>query len=150
MMPNDPKGAMGHSQNQIDEPANLREQDFAAALLSVGAVADREMVCRTQRRLREQAMEIAEQRKRARHAIGLAILGFSLLLLLLTPVIWSSFHLAKGWDVKDFETLFMCTLGWLFPVTLIGLVLALPRMRGGRGTRRLDHRLESRLGSIVR
>lgn len=150
MMPNDPKGAMGHSQNQIDEPANLREQDFAAALLSVGAVADREMVCRTQRRLREQAMEIAEQRKRARHAIGLAILGFSLLLLLLTPVIWSSFHLAKGWDVKDFETLFMCTLGWLFPVTLIGLVLALPRMRGGRGARRLDHRLESRLGSIVR
>lgn len=150
MMPLDLKDAMRPSQGQTEQPADLREQDFAAALLSVGAVADREMVCRTQRRLREQAMEIAEQRKRARRAVGLAILGFSLLLLLLTPVVYTSFHLAKGWDIKDFETLFMCTLGWLFPVTLIGLVLALPRMRGGRGTRHLDHRLDARLGSIVR
>lgn len=134
----------------VSEQPKIAERDFAAALLSVGGVANRNMVCRAQRLVREQSIELAEQRRRARHAVGLTILGFSLLLLVLTPVVWSSFHLANGWNLKGYETLLMCTIGWLFPVTLIGLVLAFPRMRANRGARRLDHRLDSRLGSIVR
>ena len=134
------------------ESANspLREEDFSAALLGVGAVADRTMVRRTQRRVREQAFDMAERRKRARHGIGLTILAFSLLLLVLTPVIWSGFHLAQGWDFADFEAQSMYTIGWLFPVTMIGLILACLRMRAGRGTRRIDHRVGSRLDSLVR
>lgn len=141
------------SQPAIDSgmpPADLQEQDFASALLSVGAVADRALVCRTQRRVREQATEIAEQRQRVRHAVGLAILGFSLLLLVLTPVIWSSFHLASDRSFTDFESQSLYVIGWLFPVTLIGLILAFLRMRAGRGSRRIDHRMDSRLGSMVR
>lgn len=138
--------------NSGAEPAGiaLREQDFSAALLGVGAVADRVMVRRTQRLVREQAGEMAERRKRVRHGIGLTILAFSLLLLVLTPVIWSGVHLAPGWDFADFEAQSMYTLGWLFPVTLIGLVLACLRMRAGRGARRIDHRVDSRLDSLVR
>ncbi len=132
------------------ESAPLQEHDFAAALLSVGGVADRAMVCRTQRRVREQALELAERRRRARHGIGLTILAFSLLLLVLTPVIWSGFHLQQGWDFTDFETQSMYMIGWLFPVTLVALVLACLRMRTGRGTRRIDHRVSSRLDSLVR
>lgn len=130
--------------------APLREEDFSSALLGVGAVADRTMVRRTQRRVREQAIDMAERRQRARHGIGLTILAFSLLLLVLTPVLWSGFHLAQGWNFADFETQSMYTIGWLFPVTLIGLVLACLRMRAGRGSRRLDQRVGSRLDSLVR
>ena len=64
------------------------EQEMAAALLAVGGVADRAMVCRAQRLVREQAVEIAERRRRVRHGIGITILGFSLLFLVLTPVFW--------------------------------------------------------------
>ena len=132
-------------------PANLQEQDFANALLSVGGVADRVMVSRAQRRVREHCIDMTEQRQRARHAIGLAILGFSLLLLVLTPVVWGGFHLADGWRYftdSDMQSMYM--IGWLFPVTLIALVLGCIRMRAGRGTRRIDHRVGSRLGSLVR
>lgn len=126
------------------------EKDFATALQSVGAVAGRAMVCRTQRLVREQAIEAAAHRNRVRRAVGLAILGFSLLLLVLTPVVWSSIHLASGWHFTDVESQSMYVLGWIFPVTLVGLVLAFLRMRVGRGTRRIDHRVETRLGSLVR
>jgi peptidoglycan biosynthesis protein MviN/MurJ (putative lipid II flippase) len=154
MTPGDAKDPIANPTQSIADAAahafDLEEQDFAAALLSVGAVADAVMVCRTQRRVREQSMEAAELRQRLRHAIGLAILGFSLLLLVLTPVVWSSFHLARGWDFADVESQSMYVIGWLFPVTLVGLVLACLRMRAGRGTRRIDHRMDSRLGSMVR
>jgi hypothetical protein len=135
----------------MDSP--LREEQFAAALLSVGGVADPSMVCRTQRLVREHAMEIAERRRRARHGIGLAILGFSLLLLVLTPVIWGGLHLEldDGWqDFTDFDIQSTYMVVWLFPVTLVGLVLGCIRMRAGRGTRRIDHRVSSRLDSLVR
>jgi hypothetical protein len=135
--------------NLTELPA-LQEQDFTTALHSVGAVADRSMVCRTQRRVREQTLEIAERRRRARHGIGLTILAFSLLLLVLTPVVWSGFHLQQGWEFTDFEAQSMYMIGWLFPVTLVGLVLGCLRMRAGRGTRRIDHRVGSRLDSLVR
>lgn len=128
----------------------LPEREFAAALLTVGGVAGSAMVCRTQRRVREQALEMAERRQRARYGIGLTILGFSLLLLMLTPVIWGGFHLEQGWDFTDFEAQSMYMIGWLFPVTLVGLVLGCLRMRSGRGTRRIDHRISSRLDSLVR
>ncbi len=128
----------------------MQERDFAAALLSVGGVADRAMVCRTQRRVREQALEIAERRRRARHGIGLTILGFSLLLLVLTPVVWSGFHLQQDWDFADFEMQSMYVIGWLFPVTLVALVLGCLRMRTSRGARRIDHRVSARLDSLVR
>lgn len=146
-------GMAAASQLQSAPPATspLQEQDFANALLSVGAVADRAMVCRTQRRVREQAIEMMERRQRARHAIGLAILGFSLLLLVLTPVVWSGVHFEQGWrHFADSEMQSMYMIGWLFPVTMVGLVLGCLRMRGGRGTRRIDHRVDSRLGSLVR
>ncbi|MHB8302908.1 MAG: hypothetical protein ACYDC6_08750 [Acidobacteriaceae bacterium] len=131
--------------------ASLQEQDFSSALLTVGGVADRAMVCRTQRRIREQAMESAERRQRARHGIGLTILGFSLLLLVLTPVVWSGVHFQQGWQhFADSEMQSMFMIGWLFPVTLAGLVLGFLRMRAQRGTRRIDHRMDSRLGSLVR
>ncbi len=128
----------------------LQETDFAAALLGVGAVAGRAMVCRTQRRVREQAIELADRRRRMRHGIGLTILGFSLLLLVLTPVVWGGFHLEEGWNFTDFETQSMYMIGWLFPVTLVALVLGCLRTRGGRGARRIDHRVGARLDSLVR
>lgn len=135
-----------------DNPMNaaFAERDFADALQSVGAVAGRAMVCRTQRLVREQAIEAAAHRNRVRRAVGLAILGFSLLLLVLTPVVWSIIHLASGWHFTDVESQSMYVLGWLFPVTLAGLVLAFLRTRIGRGTRRIDHRIDSRLGSMAR
>ena len=135
---------------QINAIDNIAEHDIAAALLAVGGVADRAMVCRTQRRVREQALAMAERRRRARHGIGLTILAFSLLLLVLTPVVWSSFHLPAGWDFTDFDAQSMVMIGWLFPVTLVALILGCLRVRGGRGTRRIDHRVTSRLDSLVR
>lgn len=132
------------------ETAPFTESEFAATLLAVGGVADRAMVCRTQRRVREQSIEMAERRRRARHGIGLTILGFSLLLLVLTPVVWGGFHMEQGWAFTDFESQSMCMIGWLFPVTLVALVLGCLRMRAGRGTRRIDHRVGSRLDSLVR
>jgi|GEM_PF-6112971 len=127
-----------------------QEREIAAALLTVGGVADRAMVCRTQRRVREQALEMAERRSRARYGIGLTILAFSLLLLALTPVLWSGFHLQQGLNFTDFDTQSFYMIGWLFPVTLVALVLGCMRMRSGRGTRRIDHRVSSRLDSLVR
>lgn len=133
------------------EASALYEEDFASALMSVGGVADGAMVRRSQRIVREQALEIVERRRRARHAIGLAILGFSLLLLVLTPVLWGEFHLEEGWQhFTDSAMQSMYVIAWLFPVTLAGLLLALLRMRGDRGARRIDHRLDSRLDSMVR
>jgi hypothetical protein len=128
----------------------LEESEFTAALFAVGGVADRAMVCRTQRLVREHAIEMKERRRRARHGIGLTILGFSLLLLVLTPVVWGGFHLATGWAFTDCEAQSMYMIGWLFPVTLVGLVLGCMRMRAGQGNRRIDHRVGSRLDSLVR
>jgi len=143
--------SLPNSQYTAQDSTLLQEQEFAAALSCVGGVADRTTVCRAQRRVREQAMEIAERRQRVRHGIGLAILGFSLLLLVMTPVIWSGFHFEQGWQhFADSEMQSMYMIGWLFPVTLIALVLGFLRMRAQRGTRRIDHRMDSRLGSIVR
>ena len=142
---------VGVSTGLVTSP--LVERDIAAALLVVGGVADPAMVCHTQRLVREHAIEMAERRSRARHGIGLTILGFSLLLLVLTPVIWGGFHLEvdDGWQsLTDFDMQSMYMIGWLFPVTLAGLVLGCVRMRTGRGTRRIDHRVNSRLDSLVR
>ena len=132
------------------QPLAAQERELAAALLSVGGVADRAMVCRTQRRVREQALEMAERRSRARYGIGLTILAFSLLLLVLTPVLWSGFHQQQGLNFTDFDSQSLYVIGWLFPVTLVALVLGCMRMRSGRGTRRIDHRVSSRLNSLVR
>ena len=129
----------------------MREQDFAAALLAVGGVADRAMVCRVQRNVREQALEMTERRQRLRHSIGLTILGFSLLLLVLTPVFYSCVHLE---DSPDFEMQFVYLIGWLFPITLMALILVFMRARTSdarkAGMRQIDHRVTSRLGSMVR
>lgn len=129
----------------------MQEQNFAAAFLSVGGVADRAMVCRVQRNVREQAIQMAERRQRLRHSIGLTILGFSLMLLLLTPVLYSWAHMDGD---ASFEMQYVYVIGWLFPVTLATLVLALMRSRTGdtrrAGTRQIDHRVTSRLGSMVR
>ncbi|MEO6830084.1 MAG: hypothetical protein ABI164_09765 [Acidobacteriaceae bacterium] len=132
------------------EPSAFQEKDYAVMLLCVGGVADRAMVCRTQRRVREQMLESAERRSRARYGVGLTILAFSLLLLVLTPVVWGGFHLEQGWSFTDFDTQSMYMVGWLFPATLVALVLGCLRMRNGRGTRRIDHRVTSRLDSLVR
>ena len=127
------------------------EQQLAAALLAVGGVADRAMVCRAQRLVREQAVEIAERRRRIRHGIGITILGFSLLFLVLTPVFWSGMQMLL--DPKNFpasELQFVYVIAWLFPVTLVTLFLVFLRTRNGGGTRRIDHRVTSRLDSMVR
>ena len=142
--------AMGNPGVRGVEPLAAQERELAAALLSVGGVADPAMVCRAQRRVREQALEMAERRSRTRHGIGLTILAFSLLLLALTPVLWSGFHLQQGLNFTDFDSQSFYMIGWLFPVTLVALVLGCMRMRNGRGTRRIDHRVSSRLDSLVR
>ena len=158
MMKNDP-AVPGLQASKLEKDAAnapdttpLQEQDVAAALLAVGGVADRTMVCRVQRCVREQALEMAEHRQRIRHSIGLTILGFSLLALVLTPVIWSCVHMEGG---SGLDMQFVYMMGWLFPVTLMALVLVLMRtrpdgaMRRG-GARQIDHRVASRLGSMVR
>ncbi len=144
-------GPLGKSDSAVAGLSPLLEQDFSAAMLSVGGVADRNLVCRTQRRVRQQAMEIAERRQRARHGVGLTILVFSLLLLVLTPVVWSGAQLHAGWQhFSDSEMQFVYMMGWLFPVTLAGLVLGFLRTRASGGPRRIDHRVTSRLDSMVR
>lgn len=130
---------------------SVEEQKFATALLAVGGVADRTMVCRAQRLIREQAIEIAERRRRMRHGIGLTILVFSLLLLVLTPVFWSGVEMLI--DPQTFsasELQFVYVIAWLFPVTLVTLFLVFLRTRPGGGPRRIDHRVTSRLDSMVR
>ena len=138
-------------QSHVPGISPMQEQDFAAALLAVGGVANRAMVCRVQRNVREQAIEITERRQRLRHSIGLTILGFSLLLLVLTPVIYSCVHLEEGIDI---EMQFVYLIGWLFPVTLMALILVFMRSRSGdarrAGMRQIDHDVRSRLGSMVR
>lgn len=141
----------GEHSNLASTVFSAEEQEFATALLAVGGVADRAMVCRAQRLVREQAVEIAEQRRRLRHGIGITILGFSLLLLVLTPVFWSGMQMLL--DPGNFpasELQFVYVIAWLFPVTLVTLFLVFLRTRNGGGTRRLDHRVTSRLDSMVR
>jgi hypothetical protein len=129
------------------------EVEFAGALLSVGAVADRAMVTRTLRRVRTEALVIEERRQRTRRAVGVAILGFSLLLLVLTPVLWGGFHaqLDEGWSAftaVDLQQMYV--IAWLFPVTMAGLIMAFAGARRLRSGRRSDHRVTSRLASLVR
>lgn len=140
-----------NNRRTISTAFSVEEQEFATALLAVGGVADRTMVCRAQRRVREQAVEIAERRRRARHGIGLTILGFSLLFLVLTPVFWSGTQMLI--DPENFpasELEFVYVIAWLFPVTLVTLFLVFLRTRASGGARRIDHRVTSRLDSMVR
>jgi len=137
--------------NRVSAIFSAEEQQFATALLAVGGVADRAMVCRAQRLVREQAVEIAERRRRVRHGIGITILGFSLLFLVLTPVFWSGMQMLL--DPQNFpasELQFVYVIAWLFPVTLVTLFLVFLRTRNGGRTRRIDHRVTSRLDSMVR
>lgn len=140
-----------NNRRTISTAFSVEEQEFATALLAIGGVADRTMVCRAQRRVREQAVEIAERRRRARHGIGLTILGFSLLFLVLTPVFWSGTQMLI--DPENFpasELEFVYVIAWLFPVTLVTLFLVFLRTRASGGARRIDHRVTSRLDSMVR
>ena len=137
--------------NRLSTIFSAEEQEFAAALLTVGGVAERAMVCRAQRLVREQAAEIADRRRRLRHGLGITILGFSLLLLVLTPVFWSGMQMLL--DPQNFpasELQFVYVIAWLFPVTLVTLFLVFLRTRNGGGARRIDHRVTSRLDSMVR
>lgn len=130
---------------------SAEEQEFATALLAVGGVADRATVCRAQRLVREQAIELAERRRRTRHGVGLTILGFSLLFLVLTPVFWSGMEmLVNPESFPAAELQFVYVIAWLFPVTLVTLFLVFLRTRANGGTRRIDHRVTSRLDSMVR
>jgi len=141
----------GSNSKPVSTIFSAEEQEIAAALLAVGGVADRAMVCRAQRLVREQALEIAERRRRLRHGIGITILGFSLLFLVLTPVFWSGMQMLL--DPKNFpasELQFVYVIAWLFPVTLVTLFLVFLRTRNGGGTRRIDHHVTSRLDSMVR
>lgn len=161
-MKNDPalpnSNNMQSDKNRVKESPNFsvpnfspEEREFATALLSVGGVADSVMVCRAQRMVRERAAEIAERRRRARHGIGITILGFSLLLLVLTPVFWSGMQMLV--DPANFpasELQFVYVIAWLFPITLVSLFLVFLRTRTGGGARRIDRRVTSRLDSMVR
>ena len=148
-MKNDPViiTSNGEPSDATSNPASkifsAEEQEFATALLAVGGVA--------QRLVREQAVEISERRRRTRHGIGITILGFSLLSLVLTPVFWSGMQMLL--DPQNFpasELQFVYVIAWLFPVTLVTLFLVFLRTRTGSGTRRIDHRVTSRLDSMVR
>ena len=156
-MKNDPviANSNGEPSDATSNPAlkifSAEEQEFATAILGVGGVADRPMVCRAQRLVREQAGEIYERRRRLRHGIGITTLGFSLLFLVLTPVFWSGMQMLL--DPTNFpasELQFVYVIAWLFPVTLVTLFLVFLRTRPGSGTRRIDHRVTSRLDSMVR
>lgn len=129
------------------------EREIAAVLSMVGGVADRATVCRTQRRVRERAAEMAERKRRARQGIGLAILCLSLLLLVLTPVLWVGVHLLRdqGWSgFASSEMQCMYVIGWLFPVTAVGSALGCMRVRAGRKVRRVEHRFNPQMESLVR
>lgn len=154
-MKRDPSMINAGSQNsdscRLSTIFSPEEQEFATALLTVGGVADRAMVCRAQRLVCEQAVEIVERRRRLRHGIGITILGFSLLLLVLTPVFWSGMQMLL--DPKNFpdsELQFVYVIAWLFPVTLVTLFLVFLRTRNGDGSRVINHRVTSRLDSMVR
>jgi hypothetical protein len=148
-LPNDDRSELNSRQGSSFFSAE--EQEFATALLAVGGVADRAMVCRAQRLVREQAAEISERRRRTRHGIGITILGFSLLFLVLTPVFWSGMQmLSEPENFPASELQFVYVIAWLFPVTLVTLFLVFVRTRSGNGTRRIDHRVTSRLDSMVR
>lgn len=145
MSANTPQNALdnqfshGHGVEQELAQQTDCEQQAALLLPSIGAVADRAMVLQARRRVRERAMEMATQRRRARQAVGLAILGFSLLLLVLTPVLWGGVRMEEGWQhFADSEMQTVYVVGWLFPATIAGLVIGLMRARSSRtGGRRL-------------
>jgi hypothetical protein len=136
-----------------EKQASFEEREFAPALLAIGGNVDSATAARTQRRVRERLTCMAERRRRTRQRIGLAILAFSLLLLVMTPVIWNAVHLQmdEGW--QDFAGVDMQTvyvLGWFIPVTIAGLILACLGLKASRRTRRVDHHAGVRLSSFVR
>jgi len=116
-----------------------QQRETIAALLSVSVVAEHSLVRHTQRRVHQRALEMAARRKQIRQRIGWTILAFSLVWLLLTPVVWGGFSLAAGWrDFTESEFQVIYLTGWLLPVTLVTLVLGFLRARSQKSTQRLD------------
>lgn len=123
----------------MQELPDAQQHEMIAALLSVNVVADRTLVRQTQRRVRERSLEMAARRKQVRQKTGLVILAFSLLWLLLTPIVWGDFSQSAGWQhftESEFQVMYLT--GWLLPVTLVTLVIGFLRVRRQGPSRRLD------------
>ncbi len=115
-----------------------QQENIVAALRSVSVVANRALVRQTQRRVRERSLGLAARRQQVRQRIGLTLLAFSLMWLLLTPIVWGGYSQSAGWQhFADSEFQMVYWTGWLLPITLVTLVVAFLRARLKKSTRGL-------------
>ena len=122
-----------------------QQEEMLQALRAINVVADRPMVRQAQRRVRQRSLEIFARRRQLRERIGMSLLGFSLVWLLMTPVIWGSYNQivtlsqSLGWrHCADAECQVMYLTCWLLPITLVTLVIGLLRSRSTKSSRKLD------------
>ncbi len=133
-------GTSSASAGELESQAEMLQ-----ALRAVSVVAERPMVRQAQRRVRQRSLEMHARRRQLRQRIGMSLLGFSLVWLLMTPLIWGSysqivaFSLSLGWrhctDIECQVTYLTC---WLLPITLVTLVIGLLRSRSTKSSRKLD------------
>ncbi len=139
------------NEHPSEEPAPFetqfqeQQQETLRALLAVSVVADRPMVRQTQRRVRQRSFQMTARRQQLRQRFGLAILGFSLVWLMMTPMIWGSysqtvgFIQTLGWrHCADTECQVMYLTCWLLPITLVTVVIGLLRSRSTKSSRKRD------------
>lgn len=122
-----------------------QQQETLRALMAVSVVAGRPMVRQAQRRVRQRSLQMTARRKQLRERFGLAILGISLVWLMMTPMIWGSYRQivdysqSLGWrHCTDMECQVTYLTCWLLPVTLVTLLIGFLRSRTTRSERKMD------------
>ena len=74
---------------------------------------------KTRRAVRDEVISTQERRVRHRRNLGLALMGFGLLMLLLAPAIWNGLEdLLAGEHLFDLPALVTCLILMLFPAML--------------------------------
>lgn len=96
--------------------------------------ADRKLVQKTRRAVRDAVISSQEHRMRQRRNLGLALLGFVALLVLLGPPLWIGLEdLLSGEHIFDLSTLLALFILTLLPAMLAALIAV------WKGQRDLEH-----------
>jgi hypothetical protein len=111
--------------------------DAARSIACPDCDANLRLAQKTRRRVRDEVISTQERRMRQRHSVGLALMGFVLLLVLAAPAIWNGMEDLLGDErIFDLPTEFAC----LITILLVAMLAALVAVWKGQHSVQHDRR----------
>jgi hypothetical protein len=111
-----------------------RPADAARSIACPDCDANLRLAQKTRRRVRDEVISTQERRMRQRHSVGLALMGFVLLLVLAAPAIWNGME-----DLLGDERIFDLPTEFAFLITILLVAMLAALVAVWKGQHNVQH-----------